>query len=48
VVDVLPQLEAEITAGRDCYHREGHWNAHGHEVAAAALAPVLAEVLRQR
>ncbi len=44
VVDPLPALEAEAVAGRPCYHREGHWNAAGHRVAAEALAPVLREI----
>ena len=48
IVDPLPRLEAEALAGRPCYHREGHWNARGHAVAAELLRPVLAELLAER
>ncbi len=45
VVDTLGRLEAEERAGRDGYHAEGHWNAHGNRVAAELLIPVLRELL---
>ncbi len=45
VVDTLSRLEAEARAGRDGYHAEGHWNAHGHRLAAELLIPVLRELL---
>lgn len=45
VVDPLPRLETEAAAGRPCYHREGHWNAHGHAVVAELLAEKLAPLL---
>jgi hypothetical protein len=44
IVDTLPRMEAEAAAGRSCYHHEGHWNAHGHAVAAELLAPVLSGI----
>jgi hypothetical protein len=48
VVDPLPALTAEAEAGRPCYHREGHWNARGHALAADLLVPVLAEIVADR
>ena len=48
VADPLPRLEAEAEAGRPCYHREGHWNAAGHALAADLLQPVLAELFVAR
>ncbi|MEM7200461.1 MAG: hypothetical protein AAF628_09370 [Planctomycetota bacterium] len=46
VVDLLPVLEAEVEAGRDGYLQEGHFNAHGHALAAEHLIPVLHSALR--
>ena len=43
--DTLPLLEAESGAGRSGYHREGHWNARGHGVAARVLAPLIRDAL---
>lgn len=48
VVDMLGPLEKEARAGRPAYLREGHWNAWGHERAAAELAPVLRELFAAR
>ena len=45
VVDPLPALEASAREGRSGFHREGHWNAAGHAIAAELLEPVLAELL---
>jgi hypothetical protein len=45
VVDPLPELEAAIAAGRECYHVEGHWNAEGHGAAARALHAPLQRAL---
>jgi hypothetical protein len=47
-IDPLPRLESEALAGRSGYHREGHWNAHGHAIAADLLVPRLAEILAGR
>jgi hypothetical protein len=46
-VDPLPGLEAEARSGRSGFHREGHWNATGHAIAADRLEPVLGEVLAE-
>lgn len=43
VVDMLAPLESDSEV---CYLREGHWNAHGHELAADRLVPVVAELLK--
>ncbi len=48
VVDTLPTFEAEAVAGRSCFHREGHWNAHGHAQAAALLVEPLRRALAAR
>ena len=48
VVDMLPHLEREFEAGRDCYLKEGHWNARGHALAAENLVPVLAKLLAKQ
>lgn len=48
VVDTLPAIEAAELSGTRCYHREGHWNAEGHGIAANALVPILREVLASR
>ena len=48
VVDPLPRLEASARANQACYHREGHWNARGHEIAAELLAERLQPLLRER
>jgi hypothetical protein len=45
IVDLLPALEQRILRGEACYHREGHFNARGHALAADLLAPRLAEAL---
>ena len=45
---MLPPLEAEARAGKPCYLHEGHWNAHGHAVAADELVPVLEGLLSDR
>jgi hypothetical protein len=45
VVDMLPTLEQAARNGRPSYHREGHWNAAGHALAADRLVPVLEELL---
>jgi hypothetical protein len=45
VVDMLATLERENASGQACYLREGHWNAHGHALAADRLVPVLAGLL---
>jgi hypothetical protein len=47
-VDPLPRLAAEAGAGRPCYHREGHWNAAGHRLAADLLVTELADVFGRR
>lgn len=47
-VDPLPRLEEESLAGRHCYHREGHWNARGHAIAAELLAPRLLQHIGRR
>jgi hypothetical protein len=46
VVDPLPALEDAARTGRPSYHREGHWNARGHAIAAGALVPVLEAALK--
>lgn len=46
VLDTLGFAEAERRAGRPVYHAEGHWNAHGHALAADRLVPLLREFLR--
>jgi hypothetical protein len=48
VVDMMDRLEAETAAGEPCYHAEGHWNAHGHALAAEELIPVLSDLLKGR
>ncbi len=48
VVDPIETLEREEAAGRACYFREGHWNAHGHEVGADALVPALRSAIAAR
>ena len=41
-LDLTPALEAEVERGRNVYFADdAHWNAAGHEVAAAALAEFL-------
>lgn len=48
VVDTLPAIETEEATGRRCYHREGHWNANGHRIAAEVLAPAVRAALTSR
>ncbi len=48
VVDPLDRLEAEEAAGRACYFREGHWNAHGHAIGAELLLPAIKDALATR
>jgi hypothetical protein len=45
VVDPLDVLESSARAGKPCYHGEGHFNAHGHALAADALVPALRTLL---
>ena len=41
-LDLTPILEAEVDAGRNVYFPDdAHWNAAGHDAAAAALAALL-------
>jgi lysophospholipase L1-like esterase len=41
-LDLTPVLEAEVDSGRNVYFPDdAHWNAAGHDVAAAALAELL-------
>jgi len=41
-LDLTPMMEAEVDSGRNVYFPDdAHWNAAGHDVAAAALAEVL-------
>ena len=41
-LDLTPALEAEVESGRNVYFPDdAHWNADGHDVAAAALADLL-------
>ena len=41
-LDLTPRMEAEVDSGRNVYFPDdAHWNAAGHDVAAAALAEVL-------
>ena len=47
VVDPLRALAKDAANGPSAYHREGHWNRRGHAAAAAALAPVLRELLKE-
>lgn len=46
IADPIDALEAEENAGRPCYHREGHWNERGHQVAAEVLARSLRQWLQ--
>jgi hypothetical protein len=38
VIDLDPLL---LGASSECFLRDGHWNARGHQVVAGALAEVL-------
>jgi lysophospholipase L1-like esterase len=41
-LDLTPMMEAEVDSGRNVYFPDdAHWNAAGHDVAAAALAELL-------
>jgi lysophospholipase L1-like esterase len=41
-LDLTPMMEAEVDSGRNVYFPDdAHWNAAGHELAAAALAELL-------
>jgi hypothetical protein len=46
VVDTMERMVGELRAGRSPFFLEGHWNAHGHEVAADELIRALAELAR--
>jgi hypothetical protein len=42
-LDLTPVLEAAVGSGRNVYFPDdSHWNAAGHDAAAAALAEFLA------
>ncbi|MFH2000761.1 MAG: hypothetical protein ABIK28_13850, partial [Planctomycetota bacterium] len=47
-LDMLDPLEKQAKRGKSGYHREGHWNALGHHLAADLLAPLLAEVFEKQ
>jgi hypothetical protein len=41
-LDLTPVLEAAVNGGRNVYFPDdSHWNAEGHDVAAAAVADFL-------
>ena len=41
-LDLTPTMAAEVGSGRNVYFPDdAHWNAAGHDVAAAALAELL-------
>jgi lysophospholipase L1-like esterase len=41
-LDLTPMMESEVDSGRNVYFPDdAHWNAAGHDVAAAALAELL-------
>jgi acetyltransferase AlgX (SGNH hydrolase-like protein) len=43
-IDLVPALEAD--PGPVTFKTDGHWCARGHDVAAAALAPAVTQILR--